>query len=158
MVRPGGGFREISWISTTHWRKRHFAPRSVLGLRRMSNRIHEDRLSISRPDSSSRSSVSPRDLGGQGLCGDHLAEGVRRLGRECSVRGTLTTEDLGQAWEPVEESWNWTPSFRIAGGNDEILRNILAERVLGLPQDVRVDRDISFDTVHGVTNEIRLFA
>lgn len=36
------------------------------------------------------------------------------------------------------------PGLRIAGGSDEILRNIIAERVLQLPADVRVDKDISF--------------
>ena len=34
--------------------------------------------------------------------------------------------------------------MRTAGGTDEILKNIIAERVLGLPQDIRVDRDIAF--------------
>jgi len=38
-----------------------------------------------------------------------------------------------------------SPSGRIAGGSDEILRNIIAERILGLPQDIRIDKGIPFN-------------
>lgn len=34
---------------------------------------------------------------------------------------------------------------RIAGGADEVLRNQLAERALGLPADLRVDKDVPFN-------------
>ena len=43
-----------------------------------------------------------------------------------------------------QQSFMWAPGLRIAGGTDEILKNIIAERVLGLPQDVRVDKDKAF--------------
>ena len=39
----------------------------------------------------------------------------------------------------------WSAAMRIAGGADEILRNQLAERALGMPQDVRLDKGVPFD-------------
>ena len=68
-----------------------------------------------------------------------------------------TTSDLaiaiagagGQAWEDDKDG-RWaqlvlsTPASRIAGGTDEVQRNIIGERVLGLPKEPQVDRDIPF--------------
>jgi alkylation response protein AidB-like acyl-CoA dehydrogenase len=49
------------------------------------------------------------------------------------------------AW--FQEALLYSPGSRIAGGSDEILRNIIAERVLGLPQDVRVDKDVPYNKI-----------
>jgi len=49
------------------------------------------------------------------------------------------------AW--FQEALLYAPGKRIAGGADEILRNIIAERVLGLPPDVRADKDLPFSKI-----------
>lgn len=43
-----------------------------------------------------------------------------------------------------QHGYDWAAALRIAGGTDEILRNQIAERVLGMPGEIRVDKDIPF--------------
>ncbi|MDB5422899.1 MAG: acyl-CoA dehydrogenase, partial [Phenylobacterium sp.] len=38
-------------------------------------------------------------------------------------------------------------ALRIAGGADEILRNQLAERALGMSPDIRLDKGVPFDEI-----------
>ena len=57
--------------------------------------------------------------------------------------GLLTPSDTDRM-ESFQQAWLIAAGFRIAGGTDEILRNTIAERVLGLPSDIRNDRDKPF--------------
>ncbi|MDB5430162.1 MAG: acyl-CoA dehydrogenase [Caulobacter sp.] len=47
--------------------------------------------------------------------------------------------------EQAEAAYQWGAVMRIAGGADEILKNQLSERVLGMPGEIRADKDIPFD-------------
>ncbi len=59
--------------------------------------------------------------------------------------GMVTDPDLAPLHALFQEAFLFSPGLRIAGGTDEILRNIIAERVLHLPADIRVDKDKPFN-------------
>jgi len=52
---------------------------------------------------------------------------------------------LNTAQADVFAAYFWSAAMRIAGGADEILRNQIAERVLGLPGEIRTDKETPFD-------------
>lgn len=63
----------------------------------------------------------------------------------------LATRVLGAAAVAGDDTFGWQvlfltgPSLGIRGGTDEVQRNVVGERVLGLPAEPRVDRDVPFD-------------
>jgi len=59
--------------------------------------------------------------------------------------GILNDPDIALMHSIFQNQWMSAAGYRIAGGTDEILRNIVAERVLGLPQDIRVDKTAPFN-------------
>lgn len=60
--------------------------------------------------------------------------------------GVLWSEDSPQRGR-FQAMLMRSPATRIEGGSDEILRNIIGERVLGLPGDIRVDKDVPFKDI-----------
>ena len=76
-------------------------------------------------------------------------EGMRKMSDAISaVLGPRLVADTGEwgtyAWG---EHVLGAPGYRIAGGSDEIQRNIIAERVLGLPGEPRTDKDQAWKDV-----------
>jgi alkylation response protein AidB-like acyl-CoA dehydrogenase len=60
--------------------------------------------------------------------------------------GAINDDDAGAA-SRFQAMLLRSPATRVEGGTDEILRNIIAERVLGLPADIRVDKDVPFNQI-----------
>src|SRR5579872_4268107 len=61
--------------------------------------------------------------------------------------GIMTDPELAAASGRFQRMLLRSPATRVEGGTDEILRNIIAERVLGLPGDIRVDKDVPFNQI-----------
>ena len=86
--------------------------------------------------------VSGQDPGPEASVGKLLATDT--LARTSEVARLLLGPDLA-ADSGRWGTWSWSehvlgaPGYRIAGGTDEIQHNIIAERVLGLPREPRVE-------------------
>jgi len=64
--------------------------------------------------------------------------------------GLVDDPDVALAGGAFQHRFMWAPGLRLGGGTDEIMKNIIAERVLGLPGDIRVDKTVPFREIpHG---------
>lgn len=71
----------------------------------------------------------------------------RTLGLGMELRGldALAAGPDDEATHKLQYDYIWSTVMRIAGGADEVLRNQIAERVLGMPGDIRTDKTVPFD-------------
>ncbi len=69
--------------------------------------------------------------------------GVVEAGRKAAalIAQTLGPDALAGEWGELAAEM---PGMRSAGGTEEILRNTIGERVLGLPTEPRIDKDVPF--------------
>ena len=73
-------------------------------------------------------------------------QAIGNFGMDASdMSGMLMEEDSD--FVKFQMAWMGAAGLRIAGGTDEILKNIIAERVLGLPQEDRADKSLPFKDI-----------
>ncbi|WP_320672226.1 acyl-CoA dehydrogenase family protein [Patulibacter defluvii] len=88
------------------------------------------------------------DLAGGGLPGPEFGLGKVTVVSAAVRAGDLIADVVGP--EALDEASEWAymisflPGLKSAGGTEEILRNTIGERVLGLPPEPRLDKGVPF--------------
>jgi alkylation response protein AidB-like acyl-CoA dehydrogenase len=73
-----------------------------------------------------------------------LATRMARLAVDAQGATGMLMGELAPDHGSWQQQFLSVPSFRIAAGTDEVQRNVLGERLLGLPAEPRTDKDVPF--------------
>ena len=114
------------------------------------NRLTNIRASQNRKVGNPGPEGSVGKLGSAELNKDLYAFAVNCMGPEGQLYGSYDMEQTsgtGLAGVPTTQLFLRMRANSIEGGTTEIMKNILGERVLGLPGDIRTDKDVAWSEV-----------
>jgi alkylation response protein AidB-like acyl-CoA dehydrogenase len=140
--RPGGSWEQLAAAA------RHFGRAADPSVRQGLADVYIGatllRLNAERAAATARAGHAPGPEGSIGKLAWTLHM-TRLTAVATEVLGARLVADTGEwgayAWS---EHVLGAPGYRIAGGSDEIQRNIIGERVLGLPAEPRMDKEVPF--------------
>ena len=62
--------------------------------------------------------------------------------------GLLAVEAVDPEWAAWASGFLFSPALTVGGGTSEVLRNIIGERILGLPHDIDVEQGLTWSESH----------
>jgi alkylation response protein AidB-like acyl-CoA dehydrogenase len=156
--RAGGGTRTVggSWAQVAmlaKWLDRNGDP---VMRQRLADLYINRRITQLVRARSAASAASAASAGRGAAPGPEGSIGKLRWTQDLTRMSDVVSQLLGPRLTADTGEWGtyaWTahvlgaPGYRIAGGSDEIQRNIIGERVLGLPPEPRQDRDVPWRDV-----------
>ena len=81
------------------------------------------------------------------LASSYVARAANRVHTMITGADAMLTGDDSPMDGVIAEILVSTPAISIAGGTDEIQKNIISERVLRMPKEIRIDTDVPFRSV-----------
>ena len=81
------------------------------------------------------------------LAGSVISRKVRAIAQNIDGMESIAWQFEGDDGQQLARHVLWSFQDGIAGGTDEIQRNIIGDRVLGLPRDISVDKGVPFNEI-----------
>jgi len=154
----GAGWGSVTSAQLSDLARRTGFSADPVGLDRLARVVVDlevSRMSNLRAKAAARSGRPPGPEGsGAKLRSSQVLQRLANLALDME-RAAGVAGAAGAAGADSDDEWRTLfltgPSFGIRGGTDEIQRNIVGERVLGLPPEPRVDKDRPFASRGGAT-------
>ena len=66
------------------------------------------------------------------------------LAKDMMGAAGMLAPEFDPKWEPWANGFLFSPALTVGGGTSEVLRNVIAERMLGLPHDTDVEAGLTW--------------
>ena len=79
---------------------------------------------------------------------------VYTLAKDLLGAAGMLADGGGPDWEPFASGFLFGPALTVGGGTSEVLRNVIAERLLGLPHDIDVEAGLTWAEANSASRRV----